>query len=150
MLATLLAFYLQSVLSSPLNFQQPLRFNDPLASKVSFLVLGDWGSGFKEQKTIAGIMHTVAELNQSEFIVAVGDNFYTQGVVDTNDSKFADYWKNMYTGYLANIPWYVVLGNHDWYGNPVAQIEYTKIDEKWVMVFIINFSRIIFTLKVQQ
>ncbi len=39
----------------------------------------------------------------------------------------------MYTDRLQQIPWYGVLGNHDWYGNSEAQISFSQKDSKWVM-----------------
>ena len=48
--------------------------------------------------------------------MALGDNFYNQGVASVNDPKFQNYYSNLYNGPGTNIPWYVVLGNHDYYG----------------------------------
>lgn len=33
------------------------------------------------------------------------------------------------------MPWYAILGNHDYYGKPFAQIEYfmKRIDDRWTM-----------------
>lgn len=75
-----------------------------------------------------------------DFVVSLGDNFYTSGVASTTDT----YWKSLYTDiYLIydslKIPWYTVLGNHDWgYGEQgvTAQLERHKEDsiddDSWV------------------
>lgn len=85
----------------------------------------------------------------ASFIVAVGDNFYYEGLNGDIDgvSSTTDYswtWKftNIYTGQGVKIPWYAVLGNHD-YGKGLttpktsaqAQILYSrlKVDPRWNM-----------------
>ena len=46
---------------------------------------------------------------------------------------FGEYFKDTFEDvYLHNnTPWFFVLGNHDHYGNPEAQIEYTEISKRW-------------------
>lgn len=34
---------------------------------------------------------------------------------------------------LRETPWFVVLGNHDHYGNATAQVEYTKLHKNWIL-----------------
>ena len=56
--------------------------------------------------------------------LTVGDNFYDSGVTDVNDPAWTDSWSSVYLGYpsLANLPWYAQLGNHDYDGNPDAEV----------------------------
>ncbi|KAJ2988524.1 hypothetical protein HDV02_005531, partial [Globomyces sp. JEL0801] len=107
----------------------------------SFLVIGDWGAP-AGQKNIVKAMNDIAVRDDAKFMMALGDNFYgtdellivlETGVSSTTDSKWKDVWKNVYTDRLQSIDWYSVLGNHDWYGNEQAQIDYSKVDKKWIM-----------------
>jgi hypothetical protein len=52
------------------------------------------------------------------FLVAVGDNFYKNGVSSSTDSLWYYLWEDVYISrYSAlKIPWYPVLGNHDYGG----------------------------------
>eukprot|EP01041_Mallomonas_annulata_P001341 gene1341-2590_t len=71
------------------------------------------------------------------FVVALGDNFYTHGVDSTIDSLWDSLWKEVYLGFSQlSIPWYAVLGNHDYgYGSKGvdAQIARTESGELWKM-----------------
>ncbi|KAI8891760.1 Metallo-dependent phosphatase-like protein [Globomyces pollinis-pini] len=107
----------------------------------SFLVIGDWGAP-AGQKNIVKAMNDIAVRDDAKFMMALGDNFYgtdellivlETGVSSTTDSKWKNVWKNVYTDRLQSIDWYSVLGNHDWYGNEQAQIDYSKVDKKWIM-----------------
>ena len=46
------------------------------ASSVNFALLGDWGLPCQNQSLIAQQMGIWAELNEANFVVALGDNFY--------------------------------------------------------------------------
>lgn len=103
-------------------------------------MLGDWG-GFgywpyhtPQQKKNAGGMDAVAELINSQFVVAIGDNFYSAGISskDGNSSKrFDQTWKDIYDGKHLQTPWYLLAGNHDHLGDVNLQIEHTQIDKQW-------------------
>lgn len=63
------------------------------------------------------------------FLIALGDNFYDNGVYSTTDVLWKYLWKDVYLGFDAlNIPWFPVFGNHDYgYGatGVKAQIQRT-------------------------
>jgi predicted phosphodiesterase len=103
------------------------------ATRLDFLAIGDWGSDSAGQKRLATTLNTYAKNSSSSFLIALGDNFYEFGVSSTTDKKWTDVWKNVYTDYLQRIPWYTVLGNHDWYGNVKAQIDFTQVEKNWVL-----------------
>ncbi|KAJ3251823.1 Tartrate-resistant acid phosphatase type 5 [Chytriomyces hyalinus] len=102
---------------------------------TDLLLLGDWGNqaDYSDMQNVASTMDTWAEKFNSSAIVSLGDNFYLggiynyDGVKSTKDVKFTDLWSNVYNGpTLKNLPWWMVLGNHDWYlsGSHVHQFEY--------------------------
>jgi tartrate-resistant acid phosphatase type 5 len=51
------------------------------------------------------------------------------------DSEWQDAYVNVYKASSLQIPWYVILGNHDYHLNPEAQIDYytKKRDNRWIM-----------------
>ena len=61
---------------------------------LNFLVLGDWGGQSEHPYTteaetrIAGVMGKVASDMNSQFTLALGDNFYDEGVKDVYDHRF--------------------------------------------------------------
>jgi acid phosphatase len=106
----------------------------------NFLVIGDWGFNSSDQTAVANAMKTVASSNQTDFVVSVGDNYYFNGggynydgVLSVNDDKFTDMWEKKYDGALSKLNWYIVLGNHDWYSCPECQIQYSKINDRWIL-----------------
>tara|TARA_R110002049_G_scaffold204197_1_gene374766 strand:- start:6620 stop:7612 length:993 start_codon:yes stop_codon:yes gene_type:complete len=105
-----------------------------LKDALHFLVIGDWGrKGDYNQQLVADRMEEAAKTLDAEFVIALGDNFYPNGVASIDDPNWGASFENIYTGYHLEIPWYVVLGNHDYRGNPQAQIDYTNKSQRWHM-----------------
>ncbi|KAJ3088086.1 Tartrate-resistant acid phosphatase type 5 [Quaeritorhiza haematococci] len=113
--------------------------------EFNFLILGDWGGPDEEARVLVGnAMEAVATTTDSKFVLSTGDNFYYgidprdgtdyywDGIRDVNDIKWTNLWKDTYRGKLSEIPWYVVQGNHDWRGNPHAQVQFAQKDPLWV------------------
>lgn len=99
-----------------------------------FLAIGDWGrKGQYHQKDVADRMEEVAQVLDAEFVMSLGDNFYPNGVASIDDPNWDYSYEEVYKGYHLNIPWHVVLGNHDYRGNPQAQIDYTGKSQRWNM-----------------
>lgn len=100
----------------------------------TFFVIGDWGrNGDDGQQELADMMSKVAVVLDPEFITTTGDNFYPNGVASVDDPYFISSYENIYKGYPLFVPWYVVLGNHDYRGNVQAQIDYTDRSRRWNM-----------------
>ena len=98
------------------------------------MAFGDWGrNGEDRQKEVATQMGKVAKKFKPEFIVSTGDNFYPNGVQSTRDHNWIASYEDVYTAHSLQSDWYVVLGNHDYRGEPQAEIDYTQIDRKWHM-----------------
>jgi tartrate-resistant acid phosphatase type 5 len=102
-------------------------------SAYNFIVFGDWGTGTESQKEVASGMNTIATRSKIDGIISTGDQFYWNGIDNTTDPLIRRYFTDIYYGYdsLKVLPWYLILGNHDWIKNPLAQIEYSKINTKW-------------------
>ncbi len=101
---------------------------------LRFIVFGDWGrNGEDNQKEVAAEMGIVAKKFKPDFIVSTGDNIYPNGVRSTMDHSWIASFENIYTAHSLQTDWYVVLGNHDYGGDPQAEIDYTKVDRRWNM-----------------
>lgn len=101
---------------------------------VIFSVIGDWGRlGLYYQRETGQAMANVLPSN-TQSIISAGDNFYDYGVTSVNDELFQKSFEDVYTDpVLKRLPWYVVLGNHDYRGSVHAQIEYTSVSRRWNM-----------------
>jgi tartrate-resistant acid phosphatase type 5 len=109
-----------------------------LPNSLTFVAIGDWGrEGAYGQQEIGEVMGQWAEAVQSEFVVSVGDNFYSYGVESEHDQQFNLSFADIYTHpYLArkDKKWKAVNGNHDWRG---SYLQYGwKGDERWSFPFL--------------
>ncbi|HEU4469653.1 MAG TPA: tartrate-resistant acid phosphatase type 5 family protein [Flavisolibacter sp.] len=101
---------------------------------VSFLVVGDWGKqGGEYQKQVAEAMNRCGLRHRTSFIISTGDNFYPSGVRDTADAHWQSSFEKIYDGEGHQVDWYAVLGNHDYEGNPQAQLAYSIRGRRWRM-----------------
>jgi len=104
--------------------------------RMSFIGLGDWGTGTLEQTEVADAMNEWAQTFNPQFILTSGDNFYSEGIEGPDDPRWETYWRAVYTGdKIQNLPWQVSVGNHDYYprdsGYEWNQVDYTSIDPRW-------------------
>ncbi|KAJ3069719.1 hypothetical protein HDU99_002852, partial [Rhizoclosmatium hyalinum] len=103
------------------------------------LIVGDWGTDNSDQTAVAAQMNIWAAKTQPSAIINLGDNFYQgqasyEAVQAVNDPKFASYWKNVYNGdSIKSLPWWSVLGNHDWYtvNSQIYELEYQDLN--WIL-----------------
>ena len=83
---------------------------------TSLHVIGDWGrNGQFSQREVAKKMQSIPH----NAVISVGDNFYPDGLANSNDPAVKTSWSDIYN---TSIPWYVALGNHDYHGNATAQM----------------------------
>lgn len=124
------------------NFQKPhlnfpsanVSFRHSDSSSLHFFVLSDWGfNGAHGQKDVAVDMAQISKLVGISFILTCGDNFQYTGVDSVNDPLWKENYENIYNDSALHVPWYPALGNHDYYGNPDAEIEYSGVDKDWNM-----------------
>jgi len=99
------------------------------AASFEFLSIGDWGASPAKKVGL-----TMAKYDP-EFALAIGDNFYSNGVKSVNDPQFKSKFEDTFAGKsLQTVPWYVTAGNHDWYGGTAgvsAEIQYTNHSTRW-------------------
>src|SRR5450432_1682078 len=108
--------------------------SDPVIKEkaLRFMVFGDWGrNGEDNQREVALEMGAIAKKFKPEFIVSTGDNFYPNGVRSIRDHNWLASYENIYTAQSLQTDWYIVLGNHDYRGDPQAEIDYTEVDRRW-------------------
>jgi tartrate-resistant acid phosphatase type 5 len=100
-----------------------------------FFILGDWGrNGNLEQKKVAASMAMWGDYLNPDFIISTGDNFYCCGVSSVSDPLWKSNFENVYHQKSLKTYWYPVLGNHDYMGNPQAQVDYTSKHSRWKML----------------
>eukprot|EP00884_Botryococcus_braunii_P018240 jgi/Botrbrau1/509/Bobra.110_2s0138.1 len=116
-----LAIVMIAVWSAAVSF---LAHRDEL--HVRFLVIGDWGrNGESNQTLVAHSMARITDRMNLNFVISTGDNFYESGLTHPDDDQFRTSFMDVYTGRSLQVPWYAVLGNHDygelWQGNPLER-----------------------------
>jgi acid phosphatase len=99
---------------------------------LTFLAVGDWGrDGQYNQAAVAQRMGETATALKARFVISVGDNFYENGVTGVDDPKWKTSFEDVYAAPSLQVPWYVALGNHDYHGDPEAQLEYSSRSPRW-------------------
>ncbi|KAI8062565.1 Metallo-dependent phosphatase-like protein [Gongronella butleri] len=91
----------------------------------------------QEQETTAKFLAKVSEKIKPEFLVNVGDNFYSSGL-KLNDTfsinRFYSAYVDMYNHTSLQYPWYMTIGNHDVLGDVEFETVLAhKLDSRWVM-----------------
>ena len=80
------------------------------ADSVKFAVLGDFGTGSREQYDLAAVMKRVRDQYPFEMVILVGDNLYGSERPQDFKKKFEDPYKPLLD---AGVKFYASLGNHD-------------------------------------
>ncbi|HVU27344.1 MAG TPA: tartrate-resistant acid phosphatase type 5 family protein [Verrucomicrobiae bacterium] len=123
----------QAAVLSPV-FAPKMFAADAKADTLNFLLIGDWGrNGEPDQMAVATQMGIYGEQTKAKFVVSVGDNFYEDGLKSATDPQWQSSFEKVYTAPSLQVPWWVILGNHDYHGNCDAQIEYSKTSPRWNM-----------------
>ena len=106
-----------------------------IVDEVRLVAFGDWGTGDKQQRRVAcACDKAAAEISGFHAGLLLGDNFYPRGVTSRFDRRWQTDFENVYsTKHLGRMGWWAVLGNHDWLGNPEAQIEYSAHSTRFNM-----------------
>jgi tartrate-resistant acid phosphatase type 5 len=99
---------------------------------LTFLAVGDWGrEGAYHQRDVAIRMGESAREIDAHFVISVGDNFYEDGVSGPDDPAWQNSFEDVYVAPSLQVPWRVILGNHDYRGNSQAQLDYSARSSRW-------------------
>lgn len=97
---------------------------------LKIFALGCQGGG--QQKIVAELLcQRIREEGPPDLIFLLGDNGYPSGMKSIDDSAFRDVFEDMYPTYpeLKDIPFFVILGNHDYCCSKFSKIK--DRDEKF-------------------
>lgn len=106
----------------------------PPGAALRVLVLGDHGTGDEGQRDVARAIARTHAAAPPALVLTVGDNFYPHGVNGVNDPLWMDAFENVYSGpFWETLVFHPTLGNHDYEGDPEAQIAYSARSPRWSM-----------------
>ncbi|MBN2402365.1 MAG: metallophosphoesterase [Spirochaetes bacterium] len=103
------------------------------AEYLEFIAVGDTGTGAIGQYYVALAMRKYAIENPLRFVILLGDNFYIGELTSVNDPIFNELFVEMYDKIVLNVPFYAILGNHDYMRDINVQIAYTDVSDRWYM-----------------
>ena len=88
---------------------------------VNLFTVGDWGIDSPDRRAVADAMAGRAGITGSnpDAVLLLGDNFYVK-LADVNDPQITDFFEKTYDSGRLNVPFFAVLGNHDYKGNDDA------------------------------
>ncbi|WP_310729002.1 metallophosphoesterase [Streptomyces sp. N2A] len=126
-------------LGAPGAFPFPERPNGK--GEFAILVTGDAGTGDEAQYAVAAAARDVCRSEGVGLAVGLGDNIYENGPESDHDSEFQDKFEKPNNG--IDVPWLMVLGNHDCSGlipgsggDPSRgdrEVSYAKSSKRWYM-----------------
>lgn len=113
---------------------------------VRFVTIGDTGEGSQTQRDVAIQIRDKCAADGCDFVIMLGDNFYEGGVDSVTDPQWQTKFEIPYAD--IDLPFYAVLGNHDYGGKLLGvtsgglgnewdkglnEVNYTGPNTKWVM-----------------
>ena len=84
------------------------------ATEVRFVALGDTGKPNQGAERVAEAIRTTCRSRGCDFGLLLGDNVYPDGMESPQEPRMDALLRDRYGP--VGIPWYLVLGNHDWQG----------------------------------
>ncbi|KAL6186961.1 hypothetical protein ACLB2K_043078 [Fragaria x ananassa] len=130
----ILTAYFSLCLVAKAEFQR-FQLQTNVEDSLKFFVVGDWGRrGLYNQSQVAAQMGLVANKENIDIVFSSGDNFYDDGLKGVDDPAFKESFSNIYNAQSLQKPyWFSVLGNHDYRGDVLAQLNpvLKGIDSRW-------------------
>lgn len=131
-LASIAAFVL-CMAALPASAQNEAAWKS-LEKPLNFYLANDLGrNGYYDQKPIAELMGRMAESIDIEFVVAAGDVHHFEGVRSVDDPLWMTNYELIYSHPDLMLPWYPILGNHEYRGNTQAVLDYSNVSARWDM-----------------
>lgn len=100
---------------------------------LRFAAMGDMGTGGPGQRKVAAMLAERAAQEPLHFWLTLGDNIYPWGVVSADDPAWEERFESVYGDAALQVPVYPTLGNHDYLGLPLAQVERSQLSSTWTM-----------------
>lgn len=100
---------------------EPARYES-----ARFVAFGDAGTGDDNQHAVAEAMKSVCAQRGCDFALYMGDVVYPEGFESADDPNFVDKFTEPYEG--LDIPFHIVMGNHDYGGTRGAGNEWDKLE----------------------
>lgn len=122
-----------SLLLRPMTLTLLLVMSLALTAKRVFIVNDSGRNGYYEQKTIARTMGEMAEKGGLECVFALGDVHHFDGVASVNDPLWLTNFELIYSHPELQVPWYPILGNHEYRGSTKAVMDYSMVSRRWRM-----------------
>lgn len=119
----------------------PLPSGPDANGEFTLLVTGDAGTGTDAQYAVAAAARRIHAEQRFALAVGLGDNIYENGPESAQDPEFRDKFELPNTG--IDVPWLMVLGNHDCSGlipgsggDPARgdrEVAYAATSPRWYM-----------------
>ena len=111
---------------------------------LRFIAYGDSGLANEELALTASMIRRKFQAHGLiDAVLMLGDNFYPNGIhhkMGVHDPQFDDVFQKIVALDMP-VPFYTILGNHDWLGDVGAQLAYGSVDPRWVMPSLYYFQR---------
>ena len=118
------AFVLAAMFSAVASAAQPVTTLAPRNGTIRLAVVGDAGDGTTKVALGLAAIHAAQPLDG---ILLPGDNLYPCGAKSITDPA----WTRLQPLFDLGLPMFPVLGNHDWCGNPDAEIDFSTTLDRW-------------------
>jgi len=115
------ALFAIATISAGSLIQPSSLFCSPAKDRLRFAVIGDWGTGDRNQVEIADRMFLSHQSAPFDFVISAGDNIYPNG----SGGNFVKHFETPFASLLKErISFHTVLGNHDVRAGRQDQREY--------------------------
>lgn len=114
--------------SADASVDAPVDSAPPPPEVVRFIAMGDTGEANDGQRAVALAIENLCAAEGCDFVLLLGDNIYDSGVSSVDDPQWAEKFEDIYAG--LDIPFMVVLGNHD-YGGSLLGFDQGGLGNEW-------------------
>ena len=112
----------------------PVLFSGLRVRQMQLCVLLLWGMQAQAdwQQTVADDLAGRAVASPVDFVLYLGDNFYSAGVTSIADPLWGTAFTDVYD-FNALPYFYAIAGNHDHRGSALSQVDYSYLNPVWRM-----------------